>query len=46
MACSTVAITSRVSVVPIVWHAMGCSDPIGTFPAQIVLWVFRVVWKG
>lgn len=52
IACSTVAITSRVSVVPIVWQAMGCSDPMGTLPAQIVLLLIQgrgwygMVWYG
>jgi len=34
--CSIVASTSVVSVVVIVWHTMGCSDPIGTSPTMTV----------
>ena len=34
IACCTVASTSVVSVVVIVWRAIGCSEPIGTLPAH------------
>jgi hypothetical protein len=32
-----VAATSRVSVVVIVWRAMGCALPTGTLPIMMVL---------